>query len=174
MLKSIGPGATGLAMVLMLSACGDSEQSREAELESIAAEYGVDLDVEINEETGEEKMIVQQGSFGGVESQAGMNLDLPDGFPDDVATYPGMQVYGSSGLPMGVSISALSDDTQDEVAAYFSEQMVGKGWTDESGPAPAPSMRSLRFTKDNRTANLTLLPGGEGGTAIQMTVLTMP
>ncbi len=162
-------GAGVAALVTSVTACGDSETSREEQIENYAAEQGIDLDVDIDGD----KMVVQQ-DIGGVTSQVGMGLDLPDGFPDDVALFPGMQVYGASIVPMGYSVAAIGNDGVDAVTSYLTDQMTANGWADESTPSPAPTMRNLRFTKDGRAASYTLVPGSDDNTNIQISVVTLP
>ena len=165
-------GIIGVAMAGALAACGgpSSDAAREAEIENYARQFGVDADVELDE-TGEVRT-VRVGSVGG--GQVGMNLDAPDGFPDDIALYPGLSISASTALPQnGFMLQGQTDASVDEIAAFYAERMTADGWNATADTSPTPTMRNLRFEKADRMANVNLIDGG-GTVTAQIQTMTPP
>ncbi|OLF81221.1 hypothetical protein AWH62_00655 [Maricaulis sp. W15] len=114
--------------------------------------------------------VVMEQNVGGLQSQAGANLNLPAGFPDDVAHYPDLNIYGANTIPnMGFSLAALADGSPDDVAAFYAREMTALGWT-EAANAPSGPGHMLRFEKDGRVATFNLIPNGST-TTLSVTVL---
>ncbi len=149
---------TALILVLPLAACGNGEQNSN---QGDGAGNG----------TGDTVVTIDRNA-GGIHSQAGANLNLPTGFPDDIAIFPGMNIYGASEVPgMGYSLSAISDAAPADVAEFYVREMTALGWTDAStGGGGAPS-QVLRFEKEARVTSVNLMPNN-GGTTLSITSLT--
>jgi len=166
------PGTT-LSLLLLsalsLGACGDDRSGEEERLEEFARQHGVDADVEIDEDG--ERIVTLGRNAGGVRQQAGANLGWPDGFPEDIAVFPDLNVYSASGVPGGgYTVAALAVASPDDVAAFYRREMASRGWTDLSatgGAAPGPM---LRFEKGTRMVTVNLVPNGES-TALTITTL---
>tara|TARA_R110002096_G_scaffold43420_16_gene117105 strand:+ start:228 stop:704 length:477 start_codon:yes stop_codon:yes gene_type:complete len=113
---------------------------------------------------GDEQMVVMEQNSGGMHAQAGANLNLPAGFPDDVAHYPGLNIYGASTIPnMGYTLAAMADGSPADVAAFYSHEMTALGWT-EAANAPNGPGQMLRFEKGSRSVSLNLIPNGDDTT----------
>ena len=125
-----------------------------------------------SDDEGDGGTVVQEHKAGGIDAQVGMGLNLPDGFPADVAIYPGMQVFSSSTVPQGVAVHATSAESVDTVAAFIKDNMVGNGWTDATDASQSAGMTILQFNKPGRTTGINLLPGANNGTTIQITALS--
>lgn len=142
------------ALALPLAACGDSGEGGQT-TGGTAAGGGTGSD---------EQMVVMEQDRGGIHSQAGANLNLPAGFPEDVAHYPGLNIYGANTIPnMGFSLAALAEGTPEQVAAFYSREMTALGWT-EAANAPSGAGQMLRFEKDGRTFSVNIIPNGNNAT----------
>jgi len=162
-----------LLIATLLTACGgdDSKEAREAEMEEYARSYGVDVDVEIDDQTGEESVVINQG-IGAMAGQVGANLRVPAGFPDDIVLFPGMKIHASSGIPRGHTLQAMVDGTIEDVAEFYREGMARKGWQTAGPGMQSPAMQTLQFKKDNRQTNISIMPNGERSTVQIMTMQT--
>lgn len=147
-----------IALTSPLGACGGDTAQQSAS--NNAAQGGSD-----------EQMVVMEQDRGGIHSQAGANLNLPAGFPEDVAHYPGLNIYGANTIPnMGYALAALAEGTPNEVAAFYSREMQALGWT-EVVNAPSGPGQMLRFEKGERVFSLNLIPNG-ADTTLSITALS--
>lgn len=147
-----------LALALPLAACGDNGGQQSA-----SGAAGT------NSSGNDEQMVVMEQNYGGQQSQAGANLNLPAGFPEDVAHYPGLNIYGASTIPnTGFSLAALADASPEDVAAFYSREMAALGWTEAAAAPGAGQM--LRFEKDGRVYAVNLIPNG-ASTSLSITAL---
>ncbi|WP_417486289.1 hypothetical protein [Maricaulis sp.] len=152
MTRSLKSALVLMTAMLPLAACGGGTNE--------AGTDGIGNDSPGGSESGETIVAMEQ-DLGGIQSQTGANLDLPDGFPDDVAHYPGLNIYGANAIAgMGFSLAALADGTPDEVANFYSREMVALGWT-EAANAPSGPGHMLRFEKGSRTFTVNLIPNGD-------------
>lgn len=78
----------------LLAACSGSDSTREQAMEDAAADHGIDADVTLSDDGETEKVVINAGG-----GQVGMNLDLPDGFPDDISLPDGWDIMSSSSPP---------------------------------------------------------------------------
>jgi len=146
-------------------------QEADRRAEEYARSFGIDADVQTNAD-GSRSVTVNQGA-GGITSQAGTNVALPDGFPDDVPVYPQASLFSASQVPgLGFMVQGRSSDTVDKVGAFYASEMRGRGWT-EDGSTQTSAMQAAQYKKGNRTASVALLPGDDG-TTIQLTVMAAP
>lgn len=159
------------AVVVSLAACGSSstsQQEQDRRAEEYARSFGIDADVKTNPD-GSKAVTVNQG-FGGLSSQSGTNVSLPEGFPEDVPVYPQANLYSASQMPgLGFMVQGRSSEAVDKVSAFYKSEMTGRGWT-EDGSQQTPAMHMAQYKKGERTASVTLLPDGDG-TTIQLTVM---
>jgi len=145
------------ALALPLAACGDSGNN--------GGEQNADTSA------NDEQIVVADQNSGGIHSQAGANLNLPAGFPEDVAHYPGLNIYGANPIPnMGYSLAALAEGSPEEVAAFYSREMAALGWT-EAAPTPGGASQMLRFEKGTRSVSINLIPNG-ANTTLSITALS--
>lgn len=168
----IGPVIV-LLITTLISACGgdNTNEAREAEMEEYARSYGVDVDVEIDDTTGEENVVINQG-IGAIAGQFGTNLRVPVGFPDDVVLFPGMTIHASSAIPQGHTLQGTANGTIEDVAEFYRQGMARKGWQTADPGMQSPAMHSLQFKKDNRLTNISVMPNGEHSTVQIMTMQT--
>jgi len=166
--------STTLTLIILgptlLSACGPSDNSAEAErVEAYAAKHGIEVDVEVGN-SGEEKVVMERNLGTGV-GQYGSNLDVPDDFPDDFPVHPGMNIHSVADMGVGKTIQAQVNKDADAIAEFYIEELEENGWTREAAESPVSALQALRFTNNGRVANLTLMPGGQGKTVVQIVVL---
>lgn len=146
-----------LILASPLAACGGDTTPQDAA--SSAGQAG-----------GDEPMVVMEQNTGGMHAQAGANLNLPAGFPEDVAHYPGLNIYGANTIPnMGFALAALANGTPGEVAAFYSREMQALGWTEAANTPNGPG-QMLRFEKGARSVSLNLIPNGND-TTLSITAL---
>lgn len=153
-----------------LAACGSGSQSRaeqDQRAEEYAKSFGVDVDVQTRAD-GSRSVTVDR-SVGGMTAQAGSNLSVPAGFPDDVPVHPSINIASSGQLPgTGFMVQGQSPENIEAVASFYSTEMTSRGWA-QDGDQQTPAMRMLQFKKRNRTVNLSLISNG-GGTTVQIMV----
>ena len=142
---------------LMLAACG-GDPSRP---DTTTGQAGPDR---------AEPQVVMEQDLGGIRSQTGANLNLPDGFPDDVAHYPGLNIYGANAIPnMGFSLAAIADGAMADVADFYAREMPALGWSMISNGPSGPG-HLLQFEKDGRSTAINLIPNG-ASTTVSVTAL---
>ena len=97
------------------------------------------------------------GTAGGGDEGDGTagGFPVPEGAAD-VVSMPGLVSFGTP-------------QTVDEVAAYYKTEMVNQGWTlsDETSFA---GLATLTFTKDGKTANITITPDQASGNTLVLIV----
>lgn len=160
-MRTMHPVLPALAVAVLVAACGsgdNSAEAREKQLEEYARQYGVDADVELDEDS---QVTIQQGVAGGSVT-TGQDLEVPDDFPRDVAIYPGMKILSSAVAPGGYMLQGQAAASGEAVAGFFRSEMARQGWRDESPQASAGlPMTSLRFVKDQRATGVNLIPDGD-------------
>jgi len=150
-----------LLIALPLAACGDNGNTNGGDSANNGASNG-------------EELVVTDRNAGGIHSQAGANLNVPAGFPDDIAIYDGLNIYGANDMgPMGYTLTAISDASIEEIAAFYSREMAAQGWSEESAAVQGNSARAMRFQKGTRMTTVNLLPNGET-TAVTISALNVP
>lgn len=166
--------AAALASLASLAACGgadDSNDARERQMEQAAADRGLDVDVEIDDRNGEEQLVIRGLGQGG-DTKIGRNLDVPDDFPDDMPVYPGLTLHAAGKTGPGYSLQGQTADGVDQIAQFYQQQMGEQGWQAEGETAAGPAMRMLRFSKDQRSAGITLIEG-DNATTVQLSILSL-
>ena len=163
---------TAVATILALgtvAACGgsDNNTTREAEMESVAAEHGIDADVRLDASGEVDQVVINAGG-----GQVGKNLDLPTGFPDDIDLPEDWEIISASApLPGSHSLQMLSVSTADEIIADLRSRMTASGWSEVAFSTPAPTMTQINFEKADQMANFNVIQNGDTR-AIQ--ILAMP
>lgn len=144
---------------LALTACGggtpaesnDEKPAQTSERERGSASAAL-------EKLGDETKIVQ--NRGG--SQAGSNLNLPDGFPDDVTLPANMNVISTSTpLPNTQMIMGVTPSMPDAVLEEIRANLTGAGWSEAAFQQLTPQMAKVDFEKDGRMANVTITQNGD-------------
>lgn len=157
--------------VLLLTSCGggDSNDSREQQMEAMAKKHGVDADVSLDEK-GEVKSVTINTANG---TQVGKNLQLPDGFPADVPMAPDWDIMSVSPTPGGFMVQAMTDASANEVLAAARTQLTAQGWTETGLQQSSPVMTQVGFAKEDRMTNLNLMDAGDMRT-VQLVTMTRP
>ncbi|MBI1182074.1 MAG: hypothetical protein GC201_16135 [Alphaproteobacteria bacterium] len=157
-----------LIAFMPLAGCGDSEDATEKRLEKYARQHGADVDVDYSQEHGV-KSVTMKGEDGETKTAFGENVGLPDGFPGDIAVYPGLKIFTSSTMPNGFLVQGHTGDGVDAVGVFFRDRMTGAGWS-LAEQTESPGMHSYSFRKDGRTATVVLVPGDT--TTVQIVALS--
>jgi hypothetical protein len=163
-----------VAIVLLLAGCGGgtpSQEEKDRQAEEYAKSFGVDANVSTGAD-GTRSIVIDQ-SLGGQTAQAGSNLPLPAGFPDDVQMYPQLNIFAASRLPSaGFMVQGQTSDSMEQVAEFYVSRMNSSGWTQEAPAQQAPNMKMFAFQKDKRTTSISLIAGQ--GTTVQLTTIATP
>ncbi len=159
-------------ITLLTAGCGggQSEEAREQAMEDAAAEQGIDADVELDDDGNVESLAIDQG-MGAMQGQVGINLELPEGFPEDVPLYPGLSIHAANAMPQGHMVQASTEDDRQEVIDFFKERLTAEGWT-EAESNEAGQMLQMRFTKGQRVTGITIMPGNPGH-IVQISSMTL-
>lgn len=164
-----GPGFTvAIAATLAVAGCGAPEQGesqRQQAAEDYAASFGIDADVSTNAD-GSERIEVRTAS-GAV---AGSNMAVPADFPTDIPIYPALNISAVNNVGPSRMVQGISQDTVGEVATFYLAQMPAKGWAASGDQQPAPTMRTLQFTKGGRTVGITMMATGPGASVALTTM----
>jgi len=155
----------------LVAACGgsDTDTSRDKAMEDAAAERGIDADVTLNEEGGQERIAINAGG-----GQVGRNLDLPAGFPADVRLPADWDIIAaSSPLPGSHNLQALSEASSDDIIERIRARLSADGWAETASDSAAPGMARISLAKDDRIANFNIIENG-GTRAIQIMVMPKP
>jgi hypothetical protein len=117
--------------------------------------------------------MVLNSKEGQVKMSAGSAAKLPDGFPQDVPTYPGMTLTFSQSMKEKetFNLQATSPDSLDKISAHFKSEATAKGWTettalDQNGEGQ--QMKMIAYSKEDRVLNI-VLTSEESGNSITIT-----
>jgi len=88
------------------------------------------------------------------ESQFGDDVELPDGWPEDVAVYEG-KMRSASTLRKGKSFTAsvVTSDSVSTITDFYKKQMEKDGW-EESSKFSGKNSVTYSYTKEKRTASI--------------------
>lgn len=164
---------TTMLGIILISACGDADDSadaREEQIEQYAKKHGVDANVKIDDSNGDEEIVINR-NVGGNTARPGKNLEVPDDFPRDIPIYPDMNIYAVDKIGAGHMIQAQTSNNPDDIIDFYKEKMVGDGWADEATTNALPSMKNIRFTKGKRMTAVMILTE-ENQTTVQLSAIT--
>jgi hypothetical protein len=168
--------AAACCVLLLMAGCGQPEQDADArarQMEQMAAERGIDIDVSIDTASGEEQVVIDR-SVGGMQATVGKNLDLPAGFPDDVPVMPGVAIHAANETPVGFMVQGSTDQSAAQIAAFYAAELPKLGWEPaEPQPAVGPMSR-IGFTKANRVASVMVIESDESPSTLQLSVVSTP
>lgn len=156
---------------LLLAACGNnSDSAREQQMEDMAAQYGIDADVELGAD-GEVASVEINGPGGG---RVGNNLALSGDFPDDVFVSPDWNIMSSNAMPTGAQmVQAMSDAAPEALVESIRGSMTAGGWSETAAENPVPTMSQIGFEKGARIASYSIISAGEQRT-VQITTMDLP
>lgn len=103
---------------------------------------------------------------GDAEYQAGKNVELPQDFPTDVPTYPGMQLEFAGKAGAMFTINGKSTDAMAKVSEALKTEIGKQGWTqimvmDQSAAGGTPG-QMMSYSKNKRVLNVVLAGEGQG------------
>ncbi len=150
-----------LLAATILAGCG--KDAADTAVEKLAKQQGVDVDIKRDGDNATFTM----GGADGSKVQVGENLKMPDGFPGDIAVYPGMKISTASSSQQGFLVHAQTGDSLDKVASFYTEKMASDGWEKES-ELTQPEMRVLTYKKEGRHAAVNIF-SSDGTTTLQLT-----
>lgn len=138
-----------IATLAFLLACGKSseEKAMEKALEkSIERESGGKVKADISRDKIEIK-----GEQGSLSIASGGNVEIPDGFPQDIQLYKGARVTMSARQEDGFVLALETSDDLKKVGDVYKSEMTSRGWV-EKMVMNLPEGTMLQYTKDNRHA----------------------
>ena len=101
--------------------------------------------------------------------QAGKNVKLPQGFPDDVPVYEKATILSVvSRSKDEFAVSLQTGDAVKEVAGFYKTGMESKGWKSETA-MDLPNRSILAYEKGNRAASVMIAADKDGGSVITLT-----
>lgn len=158
------------AVSIALAACGSSDaptgSNADGASETSTTSPSNGSAAEALEKLGDKQVVVQ--NQGG--AQAGSNLSLPDGFPDDVSLPTDMNVVSTSTpLPDTQMIMGITPSTPASVIEAFRANMSDNGWTESGFQEMTPQMTRIDFEKGERMANVTVTLNGDTSAVQLMT-----
>ena len=160
-----------LSAALLLVSCGGGDNdSREAQMEAMAKKHGIDADVSLDEDGEVASVVIEQG-YGG--ARVGTNLELPDGFPDDVPVSSDWTIMAVSPTPGGYMINGSTERTVDEALAAVRQQLTAEGWTETGFSNSNSVMTQVGFSKDERITNINLMDTG-ANRSVQLVTMQKP
>lgn len=115
-------------VVLGLTACGGDDSSEKAVERAIERAGGGDVDVDVDEGSGDVRISSGDDSF-----DLSTTGDLPDDWPSDIPLPDDFAVSGGSSINGGssgqlVSVTGTTELSLDEVAAFYTDAL--SGWTE--------------------------------------------
>jgi hypothetical protein len=106
-----------------------------------------------------------QGKDGTAQYTAGAAAKMPENFPDDVPTYPGMTLEMSGQMGNMLTVQARTPDAMQQVGERMRKGAAESGWAEamsmNQSAGGQPSM-IMSYTKANRVLNLTLAQEDQG------------
>lgn len=123
------------AVALVAAACGDGDGSSLAEqaVEEGAERSGTDVDVDIDEESGEFSV---RGEDGEGSFSVGGSGELPESFPDGFPLPDDVRIGSSFSSEQegrsGFSVTAEASGSYDEIVSFYEEALPSSGYEIES------------------------------------------
>lgn len=162
------PVIAALALALVLSACGKSEEKAAETLaeEALEANSGQDVDVDIADDGQTVTIETEQGTL---KQSSGDNVALPDNFPTDVtlpADYKVMSV-----MTMGPVTSVVMEvpEAPSSVFGDFKSGQAAQGWK-ETLSMQGSDGSMLGFEKGDRSLLVNLGKSEAGGTMLSLSL----
>lgn len=149
-------GILTLASALLVGGCGKDEGKVIHESD--------DGKVTVKQD-GDSVSVTMEGKDGAAQYTAGADAKLPDNFPEDVPTYPGMALEMSGQMDKMLTVSARTADAMQQVGEHLKKGAAENGWTEamsmNQSSGGQPSM-IMSYTKADRVLNLTLAQEDKG------------
>lgn len=162
------PMIAALALALVLSACGKSEEKAAETLaeKALEANAGQDVDVDIEDDGQTVTIQTEQGTL---KQTSGDNVALPENFPTDItlpADYKVMSV-----MTMGPVTSVVMEvpEAPSSVFADFKSGQAAQGWKETLSMQGADGSM-LGFEKGDRSLLVNLGKSEAGGTMLSLSL----
>lgn len=146
------------------------EKLTERAVERALRAEGKDATVDIDAE-GERFSMTVRGDDGEEYSfDVGHGGALPEGFPEDVPTYPGMEIVSSQRMPAQqmFMVQAKTSDGAGPVSAALKRDAEAQGWTEVMAMNMGPEHQMLTYEKDGRVLSINVMSDG-GDTVLSIT-----
>jgi hypothetical protein len=144
-----------LAPAAVFLSCGQAEKS---------ARGGQEEGAPAGASTAGEVPMKQDFSF-----TAGVRMELPRGFPDDIALYPGAEMrMARKKSPVEFVVILATGDDPSRVKSWYRDRMRERGWQ-QTREADLDDRHYVRFEKEGRLAAVAVDPE-EGETILSLIV----
>lgn len=162
------PLIAALALALVLSACGRSEEKAAEMLaeEALEANSGQDVDVDIEDDGQTVTIQTEQGT---IKQSSGDNVALPADFPQDITLPDDYKVM--SVMTMGPVTSVVMEVPESPAAVFaaIKSDEAGQGWKETLSMQGADGSM-LGFEKGNRSLLVNLGKSETGGTMLSLSL----
>jgi hypothetical protein len=159
-----------LALALVLSACGKSEEKAAETLaeRALEANSGQDVDVDIDSD-GDGQTVTIQTEEGTITQSSGDNVALPADFPADIALPAGYKVMSVMTMGPVTSVVLEVPESPSDLFASFKSDQSGQGWK-ETLAMQGRDGSMLGFEKDDRSLLVNLGRSEDGGTMVSLSL----
>lgn len=145
-----------------------ADKVAETIIEQSAKAQGENVDVDIDS-AGDSMTISLQNAEGTHQITTGASASVPQGFPEDVPIYPGLNIQMANSMTSQEMFSVVGQTTasNDEVAAFYKKELAARGWTEESvmqHNAEGQLMTMLHCGKDTRKVHVMVMTEGDATT----------
>ena len=150
--------ASAIVLLFAVVGCGGDQTvvTTEDGEEVTVSQSGDAVDVTIANDSGGQTRI--QASSAG--------LSLPDEWPDDLETLPGIKVMTTATTPQGLVVSLESPKSSSETLAFHEQKLRDAGWEIQMN-MKLPDGGMLTATKGERSVNV-VVSSSDGKTAINI------
>ena len=161
-----------LALSLVLSACGQSEEKAAETLveKALEANTGHEVDVDVDDDGQTVTIKTDQGTL---TQTSGDNVALPDDFPADVSLPDDYKLMSVMTMGPVTSVVMQSPGTLSDLFKHFKAGQAGEGWKETLSMQGADGSM-LGFEKEKRSLLVNLGTSEEGGTTVSLSLQTKP
>ena len=150
-----------LAVFIIVGGCGKKDAGKVIHQ---------DEDVTVQQQGDTVSITSKEGT---VQYTSGENVDMPKDFPDDVPTYPGMQVEFAGKAGEMFTVNGRTGDELAAVSDSLKREAEKNGWSqtmsiNQSGGDGKPGMM-MTYAKENRMLNLVIATADQGTSISIMT-----
>lgn len=163
---------TCLALALLLSACGKSDEKTGETLaeQALEATSGEDMDVDIDDEGQTVTVRTEQGTL---KQSSGDNVALPSDFPSDITLPDGHKVMSVMTMGPVTSVVLEVPGSASEVFADFKSDHASQGWKETLSMQGADGSM-LGLEKGKRHLLVNMGTSQQGGTTVSLSLQSKP
>ena len=96
-----------------------------------------------------------------IDETGDFTVTFPEDFPDDVLIYSPSSVDSAMVMPEGHSLTLKTNDDSEKIEEAYKSEMITKGWSEQAS-IDMGTQSMLAYTKEDRAANITIVPSDEG------------